>query len=183
MASTRIRVRATVILILRVLTNLFAAACIVVLLLSKARDVDGSKITFEDVIAYRYMMASAVIAAAYCLLQLPFAMYYACTEKRLIRGDFLPAFDFYADKGIAFLLATGFGAGVLTTLDLKEFFREFLNRFGTDLKHTHFDNFFNKGYIASGLLAGAFLSMALLSICSSLRNNTTTTTKKGFFFR
>jgi len=39
-----------------------------------------------------------VIGAAYTLLQLPFALYYALTEKRLIKVDILPELDLYGDK-------------------------------------------------------------------------------------
>lgn len=39
--------------VLRILTILLAAGCAVVLILDKATDVDGSKITIRNVIAYR----------------------------------------------------------------------------------------------------------------------------------
>ncbi|XP_022738985.1 CASP-like protein 4D1 [Durio zibethinus] len=165
--------------VLRIFTILFAAGSVVVLILDKATDVDGSKLTFKNVTAYRYVLATDVVAAAYCLLQLPFAIYYACTEKRLLRGDFLPAFDFYGDKLIAFLMATSVGAGFLVTVELKEFLGDLFKEFGADLKDSMFEGFFNKGYLAGGLLAGAFLCMAILSILSSLQR--TGIGSRGFF--
>ncbi|XVE63966.1 hypothetical protein DITRI_Ditri07aG0063000 [Diplodiscus trichospermus] len=178
MASTNGMAIATV--LLRILAVLLAAGCATVLILDKATDLDGSKVTFKVVIGYRYVLATAVVAAAYCLLQLPFALYYACTEKRLIRGDFLPSLDFYGDKVIAFLLATGVGAGFLVTADLKNFVGDVLQQlFGEDLEDTPFESFFNKGYLATGLLAGAFLCMAVLSIFSSLLR--ASSGSRGFF--
>ncbi|XWS50888.1 hypothetical protein CRYUN_Cryun12cG0128600 [Craigia yunnanensis] len=163
----------------RIFTILLATACVVVLILDKATDIDGNKATFKNVIGYRYVLATAVTAAAYCLLQLPFAIYYACTEKRLIRGDFLPAFDFYGDKLIAFLLASGVGAGFLVTVELSEFVGDLLKELGEHLEDSPFESFFNKGYLAAGLLAGAFLCMAVLSIFSSLQR--TSSGSRGFF--
>jgi len=46
----------------------------------------------------RYVVAVAAIAGAYCIVQLPFSIYYAVQQKRLIRNGFLPEFDFYGDK-------------------------------------------------------------------------------------
>ncbi|XVF09375.1 hypothetical protein REPUB_Repub07fG0087300 [Reevesia pubescens] len=165
--------------LLRIFTILLAAGCVVGLILDKATDVDGGKITFKNIIAYRYVLATAVVAAAYCLLQLPFAIYYAWTEKRLIRGDFLPSFDFYGDKAVAFLLASGVGAGFLVIVELKEFLGDLFKEFGADLKDSPFEGFFNKGYLAASLLAGAFLCMAVLSILSSLQR--TSSGSRGFF--
>lgn len=44
------------------------------------------------------MLGAAAAGVFYSLIQLPFAMYHAVKEKRLIRGKFLPTFDFYGDK-------------------------------------------------------------------------------------
>lgn len=50
----------------------------------------------------RYVVAVASIAGAYCIVQLPFSIYYAVQQKRLIRNGFLPEFDFYGDKVLTF---------------------------------------------------------------------------------
>jgi len=44
----------------------------------------------------------AIIGGTYCILQLPFAIYYAVHQKRLIRDGFLPEFDFFGDKVLPF---------------------------------------------------------------------------------
>lgn len=50
----------------------------------------------------RYVLAVATIAAAYGIVQLPFAIYYSVHQKRLIRDGYLPDFDFYGDKVLPF---------------------------------------------------------------------------------
>lgn len=50
----------------------------------------------------RYVLAVATIAAAYGIVQLPFAIYYYVHQKRLIRDGYLPDFDFYGDKVLPF---------------------------------------------------------------------------------
>lgn len=91
-------------LVLRVFTVLFAAGCIVVLILDKAPNGGDSNVSFRDIIGYKYVFATAAVAAAYCLLLLPFTMYRACTGKKLVRGPFLPALYFYGDKVSAIFL-------------------------------------------------------------------------------
>ncbi|KAK8615452.1 hypothetical protein V6N13_017040 [Hibiscus sabdariffa] len=185
MASNKVRVILS--LVLRLFTLLFAAGCIAVLILDKATDEDGSKLTFRDIIAYKYVMATAAVAAAYCIFLLPFTMYRACTGKRLIRGPFLPSLYFYGDKVVAFVLASGVGAGFLATVELKRFLNGLLKSFGGSLKDTSLQGFFNRGYLATGLLAAAFLCMALLSVFSTPAKNKAPETKaagnRGFFFR
>ncbi|KAE8676159.1 Detected protein of unknown function [Hibiscus syriacus] len=184
MASKKARVILS--LVLRIFTLLFAAGCIVVLVLDKATDDDGSKVTFKDIITYKYVLATAVVAATYCLLLLPFTMYRACAGKKLIRGPILPTLYFYGDKAVAFVLALGVGAGFLATADLKRFLNDLLESFGGRLKDTPFEGFFNRGYLATGLLAAAFLCMSILSIFSAPTENKAAGNKaagkKGFFF-
>lgn len=43
------------------------------------------------------MLAIGAVGFLYTLVQIPFAVYYVCTEKRLIRNGCLPIFDFYGD--------------------------------------------------------------------------------------
>ncbi|XP_039065372.1 CASP-like protein 4D1 [Hibiscus syriacus] len=154
-------------LVLRICTLFFAAGCIVVLILDKATDDDGSKVTFKDVIS---MWWSRLL------------LYRACTGKRLIRGPFLPTLYFHGDKVVAFVLASSVGAGFLTTAELKRFINDLLESFGARLKDTPFEGFFNRGYLATALLAAAFLCMAILSIFSAPAGNKAAG-NKGFFFR
>lgn len=84
------------ILALRIFTLLFCAASLVLIILTMLR---GSiKSEFRGIKSYRYVLGAAAGGILYSLIQLPFAMYHAVKEKRLIRGKFLPMFDFYGDK-------------------------------------------------------------------------------------
>ncbi|PPD98980.1 hypothetical protein GOBAR_DD04004 [Gossypium barbadense] len=151
-------------LVLRLFTILFAAGCIVVLILDKAPNGGDS----NQPIAYCcYPLQCTVLG----------------TGKKLVRGPFLPALHFYGDKVVAFVLASGVGAGFLDTADLKVAYGDFFELFGEDFKDTPLEGFFNKGYVATALLAGAFLCMAILSKFSFPRRPPTDATNKGFFFR
>ena len=46
----------------------------------------------------RYVAATGAVGFLYTLVQIPFAIHHACTQKRLLRNNFLPEFDFYGDK-------------------------------------------------------------------------------------
>ncbi|KAL6001053.1 hypothetical protein ACLOJK_006780 [Asimina triloba] len=83
-------------LVLRLFTLALLAASIAVLVTDKFSLSDGTKTSFKDVVAYRFVLSTAVIGCAYTLLQIPLAIYHASTGKRLIRNnDFLLEFDFY----------------------------------------------------------------------------------------
>ncbi|ERN11056.1 hypothetical protein AMTR_s00024p00108110 [Amborella trichopoda] len=100
MASSRAIPIATI--LLRILTFILLAVATVVLVTDKvkSKDVFGntSEITFKDIRAYRYVLAASVIGCAYTLIQIPFAVYWVATSKRMIHNDCLPNFDFYGDK-------------------------------------------------------------------------------------
>ncbi|XP_044466492.1 CASP-like protein 4D1 [Mangifera indica] len=171
-------------LIFRILALLLSVGCIVVLVTDTVKFSDGSKTTFKDVMTYRYVLATAAFGGAYSLLQLPFAIYYACTDKRLIRGRYLPEFDFHGDKIVSFLLASGVGAAFAVTYELKSFVDNFLETIislgfleDTVALKSGADKFLNRIYIAASLLLGAFVCMALLSVLSSVNR----TTSFGFF--
>lgn len=111
------------ILALRIFTLLFCAASRAIIVISMISG--GLKTQFRGIKSYRlifqffyffldvkvvrqynlflhhyfgYVLAAAAGGILYSLIQLPFAMYYAAKEKRLIRGQFLLVFDFYGDK-------------------------------------------------------------------------------------
>lgn len=134
------------------------------------------------------MVATAAIGVVYLILQLPFAIYYASTEKRLIRGELLPQFDFYADKIVSLLLASGVGAGFAVSFELKKIlpdafdviiaisqatgnadFDEIVQLFEQEKSKT--PGFLNKGIIASGILLVGCLLMAIVSVLSSLNRS------------
>nr|GEY08023.1 splicing factor SF3a60 homolog [Tanacetum cinerariifolium] len=58
----------------------------------------GEKKTWKDLKTYRYVFATALIGAVYTLILIPFAIYYAYTQKSLVRHWLLSEFVFYADK-------------------------------------------------------------------------------------
>ncbi|KAK3222278.1 hypothetical protein Dsin_009303 [Dipteronia sinensis] len=167
------------IVLLRFMALAALAASIVVLFLDKLTLSDGSKFTFKDIIAYRYVLATAAVGFVYTIIQIPFATYHAIKEKRVFKNQFLPEFDFYADKTVAFLLATGVGAGFALIFELKKFVKDFSDSIknlgipGVNESDSEIDKFLDKAIFATGLLFLGFLCMALLSIFSSVNRITT----------
>ncbi|PQM39267.1 CASP-like protein 4D1 [Prunus yedoensis var. nudiflora] len=98
------------ILVLRIVTLLALVASVVVLVRIILSTV------FVDLL---FVLATAAIGAAYTLIQLPFDIYYACTRKRLIRNGCMAEFDFYADKLVSLVLASGVGAGFCVGFEFK----------------------------------------------------------------
>ncbi|XP_075492027.1 CASP-like protein 4D1 [Primulina tabacum] len=156
------------ILFLRIFTLLALAASIVVMVINKAKEDDGSKTMFYDFIGFRYIVAVGGIGVIYTLVQIPFAIYNVAKEKRLIRNGFLQEFDFYGDKITAFLLATGVGVGFGISCEFKRAF----------LLSDEGKKFLNMANISTGILLAGFVSMVLLCIFSSLRWSSS---NKGFF--
>ncbi|XP_019167297.1 PREDICTED: CASP-like protein 4D1 [Ipomoea nil] len=161
------------ILVLRIFTLMLLAASIAVTLTN-----------FSDINSYRYFLAVGAVGALYTLIQLPFAMYHVVKEKRMIRGIFLPNFDFYGDKVISFLLASGVGVGFSASVELKDTIRSLVENFefllasdprisldGIEEFRTKLNKFFDRELIASGILLGGFVTMAILSILSSLNKS------------
>ncbi|GKV05273.1 hypothetical protein SLEP1_g17303 [Rubroshorea leprosula] len=118
----------------------------------------------------RYVFYTAVVAAAYTLLQIPFAIYNLKNDKRMI--NFLRKFDFYADGLISLLLGTGVDAGFAVTNELKQLIDHLIfEDWGTDDPKSAFANFLNKVYGGTGLLLGAFICMIVLLALSSANRN------------
>ncbi|KAF5750058.1 hypothetical protein HS088_TW03G00389 [Tripterygium wilfordii] len=181
-------------LILRFLALALCAASIVVLGTNKFTQSDGTKITFRDLIAYRYVIATGIIGFAYSLVQIPFAMYHVCREKRLIKHECQPEFDFYGDNIIAFLLAAGVGAGFAISFEFKRLLKEFIDSLkdlgipGIDEGKSKGEKFLDKANLSTALLLLGFLCMTMLSVYSSIQrsnssSSTPTTNKRGFFFK
>ncbi|KAL3512475.1 hypothetical protein ACH5RR_025192 [Cinchona calisaya] len=174
------------ILVLRVITLLVLAGSIVVMGLNNFKLSDGTKTSFSDLHAYRYVVAVAGVGFVYSLIQLPFAIHYAATEKRWIRNDCLPEFDFYGDKLVSFLLASGVGVGFGVTFEIKRFlnavFAAFAALGGTDIdeQQSKTSKFFDRGNIATGILLVGFATMAITSILTSIRK---AESSKGGLFR
>ncbi|XP_071709933.1 CASP-like protein 4D1 [Rutidosis leptorrhynchoides] len=175
-------------LVLRILTLLFLVASAVCLLCNSYK-LGGDKYTWKDIKTYRYVFATAVIGVVYTLFQIPFAVYYAYKEKRLIRHSCLPEFDFYADKLVSYILATGVGAGFAASMELKEYTDEVVTLldfiratidlgFDIDQFHSRVDKYFHRGIITTILLTLGCVCMVIISILSSLNRSSGT---KSFF--
>ncbi|KAM3750808.1 hypothetical protein ACB098_04G062000 [Castanea mollissima] len=172
-------------LVLRILTLMSIIASILVLVTNK-NTTDDIETSFKDIIAYRYVVAVASIGEAYTLLQLPFAMYYAHKEKRLIRNSCLPEFDFYGDKIICLLLATAVGASFAVSSEFHRFSSENLKRNrerdvntlgGNTLGLLREVRNFVLGNTAAGVLLVGTVCMAVVSVLSSIDQ----TSGRGFF--
>ncbi|KAK9925691.1 hypothetical protein M0R45_022961 [Rubus argutus] len=171
------------ILVLRIFT---LAACVAsgVCLILDNFTVDGDKTRFQDIIAFRYVLSAAAIGAAYNLIQLPCNIYYACTKKRLIRNQCMPHFDFYADKVVSLVLASGVGAGFGVGFEFKKFLKLLLPLLALlggldnlDEELTKNNDFFDKAIIATGILLVGAVCMAVVSVLTSI----TRTSNSGFF--
>ncbi|KAK0592422.1 hypothetical protein LWI29_018869 [Acer saccharum] len=150
----------TALLFLRFFTIAALFASIIVLTTNSAYlEIDSVefKVRFKDIYAYRYMLATIVVGMAYTLLQIFFTLYYISTGNRIITGDGSFTFDFFGDKIVSYLLATGAAAGFGATKDMKSVFLGMGNA----------DKFFNKGYASASLLLIAFVCTAMLSVFSS----------------
>ncbi|KAK1571017.1 hypothetical protein Q3G72_010579 [Acer saccharum] len=102
---------------------------------------------------------SAYLEIASVELKLQFKDIYAySTGNRIITGDGSFTFDFFGDKIVSYLLATGAAAGFGATKDMKSVFQGVLG---------DTDKFFNKGYASASLLLIAFVCTAMLSVFSS----------------
>ncbi|XP_048138976.1 CASP-like protein 4D1 [Rhodamnia argentea] len=183
MANRRV---ANSMLVFRIFSLLALAGSVALMVANRFTDSNGLKTTFKNINSYRYVLATAVIGAAYIIVQLPFAIYYACTEKRMFRNGCLPEFDFYGDKLITLLLATGIGAGFAISFELKKYVRNFFDVLVSfDIPINDDDKsksikFLNWGIISTGLLALGLVCMVIVSVLSSINRNSST---RGSFFR
>ncbi|CAA3002237.1 CASP PIMP1 [Olea europaea subsp. europaea] len=100
-------------LILRILT--LVCLFVSLILLTTA---SHESITFTFFRAYRYLCATIVIGLAYSLLQTAFTIFHVSTGNR-IGVDGLDYIDFYGDKVVSYVLATGAAASFGMTQELK----------------------------------------------------------------
>nr|VDD15464.1 unnamed protein product [Brassica rapa] len=152
----------TVLLLLRVLTAAFLVITVALVSTNTVTlDIQGTsiKMHFNDVYAYRYMLAAAVIGLIYAVIQLIFTI---CQFATGVTNSFNYQLDFYGDKLVSYLVATGSAAGFGVTKDLKDAFIALVALDSTD----PVDEFFSKGYASASLLLFAFLCLAVLSVFS-----------------
>ncbi|KAI4352115.1 hypothetical protein L6164_006396 [Bauhinia variegata] len=150
---SRSTVSRTAVLVLRILTFVFLLIALILIAINKDSDLG---VKFSDVYSYRYMISTIVIGFAYNLLQMAFSFFGLVSGNRVITGNGGYLFDFYGDKVISYLLATGCGAGFGASKDLHN------ATDGYDLS-----NFFAKSYASASLLLFGFLFTAVASIFSS----------------
>ncbi|KAL8051428.1 hypothetical protein ABFX02_06G147600 [Erythranthe guttata] len=113
------------------------------------------KIKSTNFYAYRYMLASAAIGMAYTILQTLFAIFHVTTGNRR-GGDGFALVEFFGDKALSYVLATGVAACFGLSVDL--------NRAdASDAEH----NFLNKANTAAGVLFIGFIFSIVSSVFSS----------------
>ncbi|GKU91926.1 hypothetical protein SLEP1_g5731 [Rubroshorea leprosula] len=152
------RTHSRIILILKLLIIVFLFAALVVLVtdtgtveLAYNTGFISIRIHFMDMYTYRYLLGVCVTGMVYTLLQIVFSFYNIRTGNRLS-----PTFDFYGDKVLSYMLATGAAAGFGATSDMQSAFQGAIS-----------NNFFKRGYAASALVFIGFIYAAFLSIFSS----------------
>ncbi|XP_050386150.1 CASP-like protein 4D1 [Argentina anserina] len=103
-----------------------------------------------DLVGYRYMAAAVVIGLAYSILQTVIAVI-------RIKGNIL--LDFYGDKVVSTIIATGAVAGFVMTGELQKY----IGKDWTDCYHTYFI----MSHAADGLAFLGFVGAFISSIISS----------------
>lgn len=148
-------------LAVRILTFIFLLIAAIVLGTNKVTAANGFgggvEIKFQDFYAFRYVLATAIIGILYTLLQAAFTIFHVSTGNR-IGGEGLYQLDFYGDKAISYLLATGAAAGFGLAVDL--------NRLPGNDSPTK--DFLDKANASASLVLMGFLLSAASSIFSSL---------------
>ncbi|KAF3555987.1 hypothetical protein F2Q69_00017654 [Brassica cretica] len=152
-----------VLLSLRVLTVAFLVITVIILSTNSVTIVsqgNSLKFHFKDVYAYRYMFSAAIIGLLYAVIQLFFSISELATRTK---NPFNYQLDFYGDKIISYLVATGSAAGFGVTKDLKDTFLALVVLDSTD----PVDKLFSRGYASASMLLFAFFCLAVLSVFSS----------------
>ncbi|CAB4301153.1 unnamed protein product [Prunus armeniaca] len=143
-------------LILKIFTFLLLLISLIVLCTNTV-DVYPQKLRFQDIYAYRYMLSTIVIGTAYSLLQLALSIHNVVSGQ-----DGILLLDFFGDKLISYLLASGTGAGFAITVDTKR-----LTDADPLFDMIDIREFYDKAYASASLLLLAFCSTAMVSIISS----------------
>ncbi|XP_022134358.1 CASP-like protein 4D1 [Momordica charantia] len=137
-------------LILRIITFVFLFISFFILV-TTSKTVMGVRLHFNQFHAYRYVLATIIIGIILNLLQIAFSLF-----NTVKNGSGTILFDFFGDKFLSYLLATGMAAGFGLTVDLQ-----------TTDADDEYGEFFDKAYAASALLLFAFFCAAAVSILSS----------------
>ncbi|KAL2344186.1 hypothetical protein Fmac_005471 [Flemingia macrophylla] len=152
-------------LVLRIVT-LATAAVSIAFMVTNSYTYGGEDVKYNYFNTYRVEVAIAAIICVYCTVQLPFAIYYAIRQKRLIDNEFLPEFDFYGDKVASLLLGIGIGGGFALSVELKKFIKDKITDNVEGFTSTY-SKIAIRGFVATAFLFVSFLSMAFVSFISS----------------
>ncbi|KAK4279891.1 hypothetical protein QN277_011594 [Acacia crassicarpa] len=151
-------VRRSSLLLLRVIISVFLLIALVLISIT-SQTVGGAKFKFTQVYSFRYMLAVIVIGLVYSLIQTSLAIFSMVSGDDVFKGKIANIFNFYADKIISYLLATGAAAGLGASEDLHRIFDATLN--------LNLDDFFAKANTSASFLFIAFICSAIASIYSS----------------
>ncbi|KAI5575012.1 hypothetical protein POPTR_010G204700v4 [Populus trichocarpa] len=147
-------------LFLRVLTFAFLMVSLVIMTTNTGTieiGIDEFKVRSKDFYSYRYMLAAIAFGLTYTILQIALTLNHISKRNGAqTSGDGNLVFDFYGDKVVSYILATGAAAAFGATKELK-----------TQLAGLGGDKFFNKGYASASLLLLGFVCTAILSVFSS----------------
>ncbi|KAL2526169.1 CASP-like protein 4D2 [Abeliophyllum distichum] len=148
-------------LIVRILTFVCLLISLIVLTTATGTasnsDYGDIKIKFKDFRAFRYLCAATVIGLVYTLLQTVLTIIHVSTGNRF-GGDGLVYIDFYGDKVVSYIVATGAAASFGMTQDLKNM---------VDIEGLGISHFIRTTDAAASLCLLGFLFVAISSIFSS----------------
>ncbi|XP_027104460.1 CASP-like protein PIMP1 [Coffea arabica] len=147
-------------LLVRILTFVCLLISVIILITNtytQSSDFGDVKTKFTDFRAYRYLLGAIVIGLAYTLFQTALTIFLVSTGNR-IGGDGMLQLDFYGDKVISYVLATGAAASFGMTQDLKTL---------VDRSDSGVDKFLSKADAATSLCLLGFLFAAISSIFSA----------------
>ncbi|CAN4105873.1 unnamed protein product [Withania somnifera] len=149
--------------VLRVITLIFLLVSLIVIAIDSfdAFDIYGFpvKVAFNDVYVYCYMISAAAIGMAYILLLVVLTIFQVNSGSP--NGNTgLAYFEFYSDKVILFLLATGAAAGLGLTVEYKRLIDDDITKDVQD--------FLNKANASASLLLLASIFSTISSVISSL---------------
>ncbi|KAM3236729.1 CASP-like protein PIMP1 [Capsicum annuum] len=150
-------------LVIRFITFIFLLVSLIVIATNSfdAFDIYGFPIKVEstDIHVYRYMISADVIGMAYILLLFVLTIFQVKSGSPIDGG--LAYFEFYGDKVILFLLATGAAAGLGLTV-------EYNRLMDKDNTTEDIQNFINIANASASLLLLGSISSAISSVFSSL---------------
>nr|XP_009604861.1 CASP-like protein PIMP1 [Nicotiana tomentosiformis] len=120
---------------------------------------DGDKLNYDHYRSYSYTLFAVIAGVVYSILHIPFAIYFLITKKRLISHKVFRVIEFYCDKIILCLLATGAAAMLGATMDLLRI------RYENDNSKKH--DFLNLMFIPPAFLLAGFVGSGISSVLSS----------------